>query len=42
MNIQDVIEELKKKKFDKALSGIDEILNKNPNTEQNIKILFII
>ena len=42
MNIQDVIEELKKKKFDKALSGIDEILNKNPNTEQNINLKGVI
>ena len=42
MNIKDVIENFKKKNFEEALSGIEKILIKNPNFEQNINLKGVI
>ena len=42
MNIEDVLEDLKKKNFKKALSSIEKILIKNPNLEQNINLKGVI
>ena len=38
MNIEDVKEDLKKKNYKKALIGIEKILIKNPNLEQNVNL----
>ncbi len=42
MNIADVIENLKKRNFKEALSGIEKILINNPNFEQNINLKGVI
>ncbi|MBD1140127.1 tetratricopeptide repeat protein [Pelagibacterales bacterium SAG-MED38] len=42
MNIEDVLEDFKKKNFKKALSSIEKILIKNPNLEQNINLKGVI
>ena len=42
MNIEDIIEDIKKKDFKKALSEIEKILIENPNSEQNINLKGVI
>ena len=42
MKIEDVLENLKKRNFEKALSGIEKILIENPDLEQNINLKGII
>ena len=42
MNIEDVLEDFKKKDFKKALSGIEKILFENPNSEQNVNLKGVI
>ncbi len=42
MNIEEVLENIKKKNFSKALSGIEKILIKNPNLEQNVNLKGVI
>ena len=42
MNIKEVIEDLKKKDFKKALSSIEKILIENPNSEQNVNLKGVI
>ena len=42
MNIEEVIEDFKKKDFKKALSSIEKILIENPNSEQNINLKGVI
>ena len=42
MNIEEVIEDFKKKDFKKALSSIEKILMENPNSEQNINLKGVI
>ena len=42
MNIEEVIENIKKKNFKKALSGIEKILIENPNLEQNVNLKGVI
>ena len=42
MNIEEVKENIKKKNFKKALSGIEKILIENPNLEQNVNLKGVI
>ncbi len=42
MNITDVIEDLKKKNFKKALFNIEKVLIENPNLKQNVNLKGVI
>ena len=42
MNIEEIIEDIKKKNFKKALSKNEKILIENPNLEQNINLKGVI
>ncbi|MDC3068547.1 tetratricopeptide repeat protein [Candidatus Pelagibacter sp.] len=42
MNIEKILENIKKKNFSKALSGIEKLLIENPNLEQNVNLKGVI